>query len=113
MRRFLTARSQFRVSIRRACARAPAPPPARRARPAPGLCKAALRGVGPPLGSVSLRAGGRPRRGSACPGGRGGAPLIMVSGRGEAGGEGAGRAREAPLRKTGVRGDFREEVACK
>lgn len=62
-----------------------------RERPAPRLCKAARLGVAVSLDSVSLRAGGRPRRASACEGGHGGAPSsnIMVSMRGKAGKRGA------------------------
>lgn len=80
LRSFLPGPSERGVSIRRACAEgvglarprsAPAPPLARpRSAPGPpplrpGLCKVAPRGFVPPLDSVSLRAGGRPRRASA------------------------------------------------
>ena len=66
LRSFLLGPSERGVSIRRACAEGAGPA---RPRPAPalrpGVCKGVSGGLAPPLDSVSLRAGGRPRRASA------------------------------------------------
>ena len=66
LRSFLLGPSERGVSIRRACAEGAGPA---RPRPAPalrpGVRKGVSGGLAPPLDSVSLRAGGRPRRASA------------------------------------------------